>query len=133
MCHLQKSVQLECLACAMTYTAQSSQMRVVAAGCATVAEVRKRGDDFWGEFEFYLSDLVVGCVLDCVLVGLLAPAAVIGAKPKSKPSGKHHTLPPACWIWHTFQLATAPAATLLWHASLLDCCQKMCARLGQAY
>lgn len=32
------------------------------AGCATVAEVRKRGDDFWAEFEFYLSDLVVGLV-----------------------------------------------------------------------
>ena len=59
----------------------------LSAGCATVAEVRKRGDDFWSEFEFYLSDLVVGCVLDCVLVGLLAPAAVIGAKPKTKPSG----------------------------------------------
>ena len=57
-------------------------------GCATVAEVRKRGDDFWGEFEFYLSDLVVGCVLDCVLVGLLAPAAVIGAKPTTKPTGE---------------------------------------------
>ena len=61
------------------------------AGCATVAEVRKRGDDFWGEFEFYLSDLVVGCVLDCVLVGLLAPSAVIGAKPKTKPSGEPTT------------------------------------------
>jgi hypothetical protein len=24
-----------------------------------VAELRKRGDDFWGEFEFYLSDLLV--------------------------------------------------------------------------
>lgn len=60
----------------------------VHAGCATVAEVRKRGDDFWGEFEFYLSDLVVGCVLDCVLVGLLAPSAVIGAKPKTKPTGE---------------------------------------------
>lgn len=48
------------------------------AGCATVAEVRKRGDDFWGEFEFYLSDLVVGCVLDVVLVTLMAPAAQIG-------------------------------------------------------
>jgi hypothetical protein len=31
-----------------------------AAGCATVAEVRKRGDEFWAEFEFYLSDLLVG-------------------------------------------------------------------------
>ena len=63
----------------------------VLAGCATVAEVRKRGDDFWGEFEFYLSDLVVGCVLDCVLVGLLAPSAVIGAKPKTKPTGEPKT------------------------------------------
>lgn len=32
------------------------------AGCATVAEVRKRGNDFWAEFEFYLSDLFVGLV-----------------------------------------------------------------------
>lgn len=30
------------------------------AGCATVAEVRKRGDEFWKEFEFYLSDMLVG-------------------------------------------------------------------------
>ncbi len=52
-------------------------------GCATVAEVRKRGHEFWGEFEFYLSDLVVGLVLDVVLVSLLAPAAVIGAAPKT--------------------------------------------------
>lgn len=65
----------------------SSLISCAVAGCATVAEVRKRGDDFWGEFEFYLSDLVVGCVLDCVLVGLLAPAAIIGAKPKTKPTG----------------------------------------------
>ncbi len=27
-----------------------------------MAEVRKRGKDFWAEFEFYLSDLVVGLV-----------------------------------------------------------------------
>ncbi len=47
-------------------------------GCATVAEVRKRGDEFWNEFDFYLSDLIVGCVLDVVLVTLLAPVAVIG-------------------------------------------------------
>jgi hypothetical protein len=43
-----------------------------------VAELRKRGDDFWGEFEFYLSDLMVGLVLDVVLVTLLAPPALIG-------------------------------------------------------
>ncbi len=47
-------------------------------GCATVAEVRKRGKDFWAEFEFYLSDLLVGLVLDVVLVSLMAPAAVLG-------------------------------------------------------
>ena len=52
-------------------------------GCATVAEVRKRGDDFWNEFEFYLSDLIVGIVLDVVLVSLLAPVAVIGARPRA--------------------------------------------------
>eukprot|EP00891_Asterochloris_glomerata_P001862 jgi/Astpho2/1862/fgenesh1_pg.00038_%23_28_t len=57
------------------------------AGCATVAEVRKRGSDFWGEFEFYLSDLVVGCVLDCVLVSLLAPIAVLGPHAKSRGKG----------------------------------------------
>jgi hypothetical protein len=43
-----------------------------------VAEVRKRGEEFWQEFEFYLSDLLVGLVLDCVLVGLMAPKAVLG-------------------------------------------------------
>lgn len=49
-------------------------------GCATVAEVRKRGKDFWAEFEFYLSDLLVGCVLDVVLVSLMAPVAVLGGR-----------------------------------------------------
>ena len=52
-----------------------------------MAEVRKRGSDFWGEFEFYLSDLVVGCVLDCVLVSLLAPIAVLGPHAKSRGKG----------------------------------------------
>lgn len=82
--------------------------------------MRKRGDDFWGEFEFYLSDLVVGCVLDCVLVGLLAPAAVIGAKPKSKPSGKHHAKFPACWVSKVEPAAMSLAATppAMRHASL---------------
>jgi hypothetical protein len=47
-----------------------------------VAELRKRGDDFWGEFEFYLSDLLVGLVMDVVLVTLLAPPALIG-RPKA--------------------------------------------------
>ena len=51
--------------------------------CATLAEVRKRGEKFWGEFEFYLSDLAVGMVLDIVLVTLLAPVAVVGKYPKA--------------------------------------------------
>ena len=55
--------------------------------CATVAELRKRGDEFWDEFEFYLSDLVVGLVLDVVLVTLLAPVAVPGREKKVAASG----------------------------------------------
>jgi hypothetical protein len=46
--------------------------------CATFAEVRKRGAEFWDEFEFYLSDLLVGLVMDVLLVGLMAPRAVLG-------------------------------------------------------
>ena len=42
--------------------------------------MRKRGADFWSEFEFYLSDLVVGCVLDVVLVSLMAPTVAVTAK-----------------------------------------------------
>ena len=83
---------INCMACKFCDWSFIHSQWCTPAGCATVAEVRKRGDDFWGEFEFYLSDLVVGCVLDCVLVGLLAPAAVIGAKPKTKPSGQQHVL-----------------------------------------
>ena len=55
----------------------------VHSGCATVAEFHMRGDDFWGEFEFYLSDMVVGFVLDVALVTMLAPVSIIGAKPSS--------------------------------------------------
>lgn len=55
--------------------------------CATVAELRKRGDEFWDEFEFYLSDLVVGLVLDVVLVTLLAPVAIPGREKKVAAGG----------------------------------------------
>ena len=67
--------------------------------------MRKRGDEFWAEFEFYLSDLFVGLVLDVVLVTLIAPVAVIGAKPRSAgatgvtpPEGRAAavTAPPGC-------------------------------------
>jgi hypothetical protein len=73
-------------------------------GCATVAEVRKRGDDFWCEFEFYLSDLIVGMVLDVVLVTLLAPVAVIGAHPKARSSTGVTQLPP---LLRTFSSVSA--------------------------
>ncbi|CAI5960975.1 unnamed protein product [Closterium sp. NIES-64] len=33
---------------------------VIDSGCATFAEVRKRGDDFWKEFDLYMSDILVG-------------------------------------------------------------------------
>lgn len=52
--------------------------------CATFAEVQKRGKDFWNEFELYLSDLLVGVVLDAALVGLLAPYVQFGARPSGK-------------------------------------------------
>lgn len=45
--------------------------------------MRKRGEDFFAEFEFYLSDMIVGLVLDVALVSLLAPVAIVGAKPLS--------------------------------------------------
>ena len=54
---------------------QSQISRLSGGACA---QVRKRGADFWAEFEFYLSDLIVGCVLDVVLVTLMAPAAKLG-------------------------------------------------------
>jgi Protein RETICULATA-related len=56
-------------------------------GCATFAEVRKRGSEFWDEFEFYLSDLLVGLVMDVALVGLMAPVAVLGAKRRVSKGG----------------------------------------------
>ena len=57
---------------------------VIDSACTTIAEVRKRGPDFWHEFEFYLSDLMVGLTLDVVLVGLMAPAAILGAVSKEQ-------------------------------------------------
>ena len=57
-------------------------MEPFCAACATYAEVTKRGKEFWNEFEYYLSDLSVGLVLDVLLVGLMATPCVIS---------KHHT------------------------------------------
>ena len=49
--------------------------------------MRKRGADFWTEFEFYLSDLIVGIVLDVVLVTLMAPAAKLGPRAARRANG----------------------------------------------
>lgn len=49
--------------------------------CATFAEVQKRGEDFWAEFELYVADLLVGLVVNVALVGMLAPYARIGGPP----------------------------------------------------
>eukprot|EP00892_Ulva_mutabilis_P011686 jgi/Ulvmu1/8890/UM049_0072.1 len=65
---------------------------VIDSACATFAEVRKRGDEFWDELEFYLSDLLVGLVLDVVLVGLLAPTAIMGRRRKAATTGLQKAL-----------------------------------------
>ncbi|KAK4342845.1 hypothetical protein RND71_038661 [Anisodus tanguticus] len=51
---------------------------VIDTTCATVAEVQKRGKDFWAEFELYSADMLVGVAVNVALVGLLAPYARIG-------------------------------------------------------
>ena len=83
--------------------------------------MRKRGDDFWGEFELYLSDLLVGFVLDFVLVALLAPTAVLGvSKASAGSSGNtlqqtHEDMPPFPWpllpmtLWHVLACDTLDA------------------------
>jgi hypothetical protein len=48
------------------------------AALATFAELRRRSASFWAEAEFFVSDLLVGFVLDASLVTLLAPAAKLG-------------------------------------------------------
>ncbi|GAB2285495.1 hypothetical protein Dimus_019944 [Dionaea muscipula] len=51
---------------------------VIDSCCATFAEVQKRGEEFWTEFELYLADILVGVVVDIALVSLLAPYVRIG-------------------------------------------------------
>ncbi|CAN6180437.1 unnamed protein product [Urochloa humidicola] len=46
--------------------------------CATFAEVQKRGEEFWSEFELYAADMLVGVVVNVALVGMLAPYARFG-------------------------------------------------------
>lgn len=50
------------------------------AACTRAApcQVRKRADEFWAEFEFYLSDLIVGVALDAALVSMMANPATLG-------------------------------------------------------
>ncbi|KAL5550251.1 hypothetical protein UlMin_000427 [Ulmus minor] len=57
---------------------------VIDSCCATLAEVQKRGKDFWSEFELYVADLLVGVVVNVALVGMLAPYVRIGQPSLSK-------------------------------------------------
>ncbi|XP_022140542.1 protein RETICULATA-RELATED 1, chloroplastic [Momordica charantia] len=57
---------------------------VIDSCCATFAEVQKRGENFWAEFELFAADLLVGVVVDVALVGMLAPYARIGQRPVSR-------------------------------------------------
>lgn len=57
---------------------------VIDSCCATFAEVQKRGENFWAEFELFAADLLVGVVVDIALVGMLAPYARIGQRPVSR-------------------------------------------------
>ncbi|PKA48100.1 hypothetical protein AXF42_Ash015863 [Apostasia shenzhenica] len=57
---------------------------VIDSCCATFAEIRKRGNDFWAEFELYAADLLVGVVVDIALVGLLAPYVRFGMPSSSR-------------------------------------------------
>ncbi|KAL5991702.1 hypothetical protein ACLOJK_012612 [Asimina triloba] len=57
---------------------------VIDSCCATIAEVKRRGNDFWAEFELFAADLLVGVVVDIALVGLLAPYVRIGKSSVSK-------------------------------------------------
>lgn len=45
----------------------------------TLAELQGRGDAFWSEFDFYLSDLALELVGDAMLVWLLCPVAAFAA------------------------------------------------------
>lgn len=45
----------------------------------TLAELRGRGDKFWREFDFYLSDIALELVGDAMLVWLLSPTAVFAS------------------------------------------------------
>jgi hypothetical protein len=51
---------------------------VIDSCCATLAEVQKRGEDFWAEFELYAADILIGVVVDIALVGMLAPYVRFG-------------------------------------------------------
>uniref|UniRef100_A0A0D3FY35 Uncharacterized protein n=1 Tax=Oryza barthii TaxID=65489 RepID=A0A0D3FY35_9ORYZ len=66
---------------------------VIDSCCATFAEVQKRGEDFWAEFELYAADLLVGVVVDIALVGLLAPYVRFGkASASTGPFGRFNRM-----------------------------------------
>lgn len=77
-----------------------------------MAEVRKRGDDFWKEFEFFLSDWAVGLVLDVALVTLITPAAVLGRQGMSNGTKKPNGTYCLCIV--------TPSSRMMFHAVLIQ-------------
>ncbi|CAI5536284.1 unnamed protein product, partial [Closterium sp. Naga37s-1] len=68
---------------------------VIDSGCATFAEVRKRGDDFWKEFDLYMSDILVGFAVDAALVSMLAPMARFSSSAAASAArGRRGLVPP---------------------------------------
>ncbi|PXF48460.1 Protein RETICULATA-RELATED 4, chloroplastic [Gracilariopsis chorda] len=51
----------------------------------TMAEVRGRGERFWKEFDFYLSDIALELFGDAMLVWLLSPVALAGGAVRALP------------------------------------------------
>ncbi|GJP44193.1 hypothetical protein CLOM_g3582 [Closterium sp. NIES-68] len=68
---------------------------VIDSGCATFAEVQKRGEDFWKEIDLYTSDILVGIAVDSALVSMLAPMARFGSSAAASAArGRRGLVPP---------------------------------------
>lgn len=64
----------------------------------TFAEVKTRGDKFWKEFDFYLSDIALELVGDFSLVWLLSPAVHFGPPAAAGSLGGKDSSP-EIWLW----------------------------------
>mmetsp|Transcript_24756 Transcript_24756/g.97851 ORF Transcript_24756/g.97851 Transcript_24756/m.97851 type:complete len:88 (-) Transcript_24756:3774-4037(-) len=57
-------------------------------GSKTFVEVKVRGERFWKEFDFYLSDIALELVGDFALVWLLSPAMRFASPPVAGTFGR---------------------------------------------